>query len=357
MTRRQILFEVILTVVVAVFLGALIVTTIDKVNHQVEQDCFDRLEDTNKLLAAEIKRAIYADRTILSAMAGILSGMEKPDSEKLCQVLNTYRFNDSFLSYTALLYPDSTMLYPDGSVCDVSDTLSFAEEAAKGAYISNRMQSTLDADEMVIRRAVPIVQNGKTLYILYGVLRLSDLAEKYKTDIYDGQAHVFIVAGDNGDFLLDTWHKTLGNIADFTDRRLEPGYSWDRFLNDLKAGQSGRVALISETIGEVVYLRYDPLGVNNGSIMLMVPKAVAMHESQSVSRRLYGMAAIIGAVMLMYMLRVTGRLFHAYRKLKKLSYEDQTTGLQNRNAYEKYFADIQQRGFASLSCVYIDVER
>ncbi|MGI6731741.1 MAG: cache domain-containing protein [Anaerovoracaceae bacterium] len=225
MNRRQGIFVIILTVVVVISLSGLILTTIDDVNSQIEQDCFDKLEDTSKLLAAEIKRAIYADRTILTAMASIISSMENPSDEKLAEVLNTYRFEASFLSYTALLCPDNTMLYSDGSVRDVSETLSFSEEAAAGAYISHRMQSTLDANEAVIRNAVPVVQNGSTIYILYGVIRLSDLGEKYKTDIYDGQAHIFIVAGDSGNFLLDTWHKTLGNIEDFTDRKLEPGYS------------------------------------------------------------------------------------------------------------------------------------
>jgi diguanylate cyclase (GGDEF)-like protein len=41
--------------------------------------------------------------------------------------------------------------------------------------------------------------------------------------------------------------------------------------------------------------------------------------------------------------------------VRKLSNEDQTTGLQNRNAYERIFADIQSRTFASLSCVFVDV--
>ena len=332
MSRRQTIFVIILTAVVAVFLSVLIVTTIDDVNSQVEQECFEKLADTSKLLAYEIKRVTETDRTILTAMAAIISGMENPSNEKLCEVLNTYRFDASYISYTELLSPDNIMLYADSTVRDVSEMLNFTEEAAAGTYISNLMQSTLDTDEMVIR-AVPVVQNGRTIYILYGVIRFSDLAEKYKADIYDGQAHVFIEDGDTGDFLLDTWHKTLGNIDDFTDRKLEPGYSWDIVINDLKVGKSGRLAFTSETIGEVLFLRYDPTGVNNWNIMVMIPQAVAMRESEAVSRRLYGMAAIIWATMLLYMLGVTWSLFSAYRKVRKLSYEDQTTGLQNRNAY------------------------
>lgn len=355
MNRRQIIFVIILTAIVVVSLSALIVTTIDDVNSQVEQECFDKLADTSKFLADEIKRATDSDRAILTAMAAIISGMENPSNEKLCEVLNTYRFDESYISYTELLCPDNTMLYADGSVRDVSEKHNFTEEAAKGTYISNLKQSTLDSDEMVIRHAVPVVQNGRTVYILYGVIRLSDLAEKYKANIYDGQANVFVEDGDTGDFLLDTWHKTLGNIAEFTGRKVEPGYSWNTFINDLRAGKSGRLEMTSEKIGAVAFIRYDPTGVNNWNIMVTIPKAVALRESEAVSRRLYGMAAIIGAVMLLYMLGVTWCLFSAYRKVRKLSNEDQTTGLQNRNAYERYFADIQSRSFASLSCVFVDV--
>ena len=113
--------------------------------------------------------------------------------------------------------------------------------------------------------------------------------------------------------------------------------------------------MISETISEVIYLRYDPIGVNNGSIMIMVPQAVALGEGEAFIRHLYRVAAIVGAVMLLYMFGVTWSLFRAYRKVRKLSDEDQTTGLQNRNAYEKSLAEIQSRNFTSLSCVFADV--
>ncbi len=353
MNRRQNIFVIILTVVVAVSLSFFIITTIDDVNGQVEQECFDKLADTSRSLANEIKRTADTDRTILTAIAAIISSMENPSNEKLCEVLNTYHFDESYISYTELLFPDNTMLYPDGSVRDVSTAFSFAKEAAAGMYISKQGQSTQDTDELVIRHAVPVVRNGRTIYILYGVVPLSDFAEQYNTDIYNGQAYIFLEDGDTGDLLLDTWHKTLGNVESFRDRKLEPGYSWDQFTSELKAGQSGRLALTSKSIGKVLFLRYDPTGVNNLNIMVMIPRSVAMRESEAVSLRLYCMAAVIGTEMLLYMLGVTWSLLRAYRKVRKLSNEDQTTGLQNRNAYERVFAALQTKRFASLSCIVL----
>lgn len=324
MNRRQNIFVIILTAVVAVSLSWFIIRAINDVNSEVEQECFDKLAYTSKILAERVKRASDSNTTVLTAMASILANMEKPSDEKLCEVLNAYRFDTNYISYTELLKPDNTMLYADGSVKDVSSTLNFPEEAAAGSYISNMAQGTLKTDEMVVRHAVPVVQNGRTIYMLYSVIRLSDLAEKYKADIYDGKAYVFIVDGDTGNILLDTWHKTLGNVDSFSDRKLEPGYSWDAYISDLKAGRSGRLALTSNTTGEVLYLRYDPTGVNNWNIMVMVQRSVAMRESEAIRRRLYCMAAIIGAEMLLYMLGVTWSLLRAYRKVQKLSNEDQT---------------------------------
>ncbi|NLV59842.1 MAG: hypothetical protein GXY67_13930, partial [Clostridiales bacterium] len=196
MNRRQIIIVIILTAVVAVFLSVLIVTTIHDVNSQMEQESFKKLANTSKYLAHEIKKSADSDRAILTAMAATIARMENPDNEKLCEVFNTFRFDGSYISFTELLFPDNTMLYPDGMVRDVSETLDFTGEAAAGAYISNLMPSTLNADEMVIRHAVPVIHSGKTIYILYGVIRHSDLAANYRTDIYDGQAHVFIEDGD-----------------------------------------------------------------------------------------------------------------------------------------------------------------
>lgn len=287
MNRRQKIFVLILTAIFAALLSVLIMRTIDDVNDMVEQECFEKLQDTSKLLADDIKRAADSDRIVLTAIAAIISNMDNPSKEKICEVLNTYRLDESYISYTELLFRDNTMLNMDGTERDVSDMLNFAEEAEKSPYISNLMQSTMDTDETVIRHAVPVKQNGRTLSILYGVIRLSDFAEEYKTDIYAGQAYVFLEDGDTGDFLLDTWHRTVGNISSFTDRQLEPGYSWDTYLDDLRSGRSGKLALVSRSTGDVIFLRYNPTGVNNWNIMVMIPQSIAMRESDDVSHRLY----------------------------------------------------------------------
>ena len=56
--------------------------------------------------------------------------------------------------------------------------------------------------------------------LLYGVVLLSNLVDKFKTDIYEGNAYAYIEDGDSGDFILDTWQKSLGNIRDFSKSKI-----------------------------------------------------------------------------------------------------------------------------------------
>lgn len=59
--------------------------------------------------------------------------------------------------------------------------------------------------------------------------------------------------------------------------------------------------------------------------------------------------------MLLYMLGVTWSLFRAYKKVQRISNQDQTTGLQSRNAYAGFIEEIQNRKYASLACIFVDV--
>lgn len=279
MNKKQTIFITSLTVAVVFFLSVLVGTTITSVNHQTEQSCFTVLAETSKRLAKELKAIADADRTILTAMAAIISSMDDPSDAQLRKILNAYRFESTYISYTKILRPDNTMLDANGTVRDVSDTFCFADEAGAGTYLSSLRQSTLDPNESVLHHAIPVIKDRKPIYILYGVISISEFSEKYKADIYDGQAYVFLQDGDTGDFFLDTWHEDIGNIEDYANRKLQPGYSWDRAFHDLKSGEGGTLAFTSMTINNVVFMRYDPTGINNWNVVVVIPKDVALYET------------------------------------------------------------------------------
>ena len=78
------------------------------------------------------------------------------------------------------------MITCDGNYVDASGTLSYAEEVEKGEYVSTN--ATVDisyGDKKVLKSAVPILQKGETIGILYGITEVNSLPLYYVADSYD----------------------------------------------------------------------------------------------------------------------------------------------------------------------------
>ena len=60
----------------------------------------------------------------------------------------------------------------------------------------------------------PITRDGVTIAILYGLINLNDIPKKFPFQIYNGNGQAFLIDAQNGNLLIDTWHKNLGNMYD-----------------------------------------------------------------------------------------------------------------------------------------------
>ncbi|MDO5559896.1 MAG: diguanylate cyclase [Oscillospiraceae bacterium] len=355
MNRKQIAMIILMTVSVIAVVCIFIISTIHSVNNKVTQYCYDELQTTSERLASKLYDATEMDRTLLSAVAEIIASENEPTDDEICRIMRSYNTTASYVTYVEILRPDNTIMYSDGKIRDVSDKVNFSDEAGKGMYISDIEISRTNSVEKVIRNAVPVVREGKTEYILYGVVSLSELAQKYKTDLYDGHAYVYLIDGNTGNFILDSWHQSPGNMRDFSTRKTLTGYNFDQCIENMKYGVAGNLGFISVTTGEVLYLHYNPVGVNNWIVAVTVEEKYALKNSRSINTSLYVMAGVIGLVLLFYMLCVIITLFRAYCHVQRLGSLDQTTGLCNRNAYDKYISEHRGKIYQSVTCVFVDV--
>lgn len=285
-------------------------------------------------------------------MAGLLANQNE---EEWLDVMNAFDIQTSFVTHIEVLTPDNILTIQDGTRIDTTGRLDFAAEAAKGAYVSDRVASLENAEDYVLRNAVPIVKNGKTIAMLYGVASLKALSENYTVDIYDGQAFILGVDGTSGDFLLDTWHNTLRNVEDLNDRTFLMEFTYQEMRENLRKGVSGNLSTVSQTVGKPVLMHYEPVGVNNWTVCVGVTQDVALASTQSCVQDLYWMALIVGVTLLAYMLLVTSYLLTANRRVYQASVTDQATGLLNRTAYNDLLLQCRSRILPQACCVYVDV--
>lgn len=111
---------------------------------------------------------------------------------------------------------------------------------------------------------------------------------------------------------------------------------------------------VSRSTGLTVYLHYEPVGINNWSVVLGVSEAEALAGTRDVVQTLSMMAIIVTALLLSYLGFMVWYLASARRGVYRMSITDQGTGLMNRVAYEKCLRKSDQRVIAPAACIYID---
>ena len=350
-TRSRVLLAI--TLFSAIVLSGTVFVCARRAGEEVTQRSFDELTTATKQLAKDINNAARTDQIILSAMAELIAGQDEDDLDSVLRIMNTFSLDKTFVSTVALLRPDGTLL-TDGARYDVSGAFDFEAEAARGAYISDRVTSYFAPEKLVVRNSVPVVRDGETIAILYGMVPLQELSRSYKTDLYGGNAFVLIVDGNTGDILMDTWHDTLGNLSDLSGRKMLKGYTYEEAMKKIPNGIGGDMCTVSRSTGLTLYLHYEPVGINNWSVVLGVSEQDALAGTRGVVKILYLMSVIVGVILLSYLAYISWYLISARRGVYRMSITDQCTGLMNRVAYEKLLHGGERHTSVPAVCIYID---
>lgn len=346
---------VAVTLLIGVLLFCSVFFLVRRANREITQRSFDELATATRQIAKDLADAANADQTILSAMAELIAGHDERDNDAVLRIMKSFSLSETFVSTVALLRPDGTLLLTDGTRYDVSGTFDFETEAARGAYISDRVTSYFAPEKLVVRNVVPVVRDGETVAILYGVVPLQELSRNYQIDLYNGNAFLLLVDGNNGDILLDTWHDSLGNLSELRGRKMLKGYTYEEAMEKIPNGIGGDMCTVSQSTGMTLYLHYEPVGINNWSVVLGVSEAEALAGTRGVVETLSMMAIIVTALLLSYLGFMVWYLASARRSVFHMSVTDQVTGLSNRSAFEKYLNESEPHTFSHTVCVYIDI--
>lgn len=297
--KRKISKFVAVTMAIFVVLYAVVFSTSLYVQKAAEQQCYDTLRKTTENLGKEIKNNTYNNQEQLEIIADVIASRGNIDSDQTKHILKSYMTRGE-ISHLEVLLPDNRVITCDGNYVDASGTLSYAEEVEKGEYVSTN--ATVDisyGDKKVLKSAVPILQKGETIGILYGITEVNSLPLYYVADSYAENASIYLIDGDSGDFIMDTWHLSLGNIADWSKHKVK-GQKTSEIDTDIKSGKSGYLVGYSERVKENMYSYYTPVGINNWSVMLSIPESTVMKIARQTEHAMYGMAIITVAILVAY---------------------------------------------------------
>lgn len=316
---------------------------------------FQRLEEMTEDLARDFQVQINTNFSMLHTMSLAFSMTDFSDNETLTDILNAYDEQGSSYMHLQLLTSDGRMLKQNGEWVDVSAYIDFEQEAARAPMLSGRRPDLFSADTLIMYETVPVIQNNEPIAVLYCTIDLQEMSDQYTVTDFSGDAIVMLIDGATGDVLIDTWHKSLGNLADFVDRDFKMGDTIREAIVKMSQNESGDMAFTSKTANEVLYLHYEPVGIGQLSATIGVKANTALKDTMEIAAGLYTMSAIIFIVLSLITLVTTLFLLRINRNIYMLSTTDRHTGLLNRSSYEAFLAEHSNAVYAAAACIYLDV--
>lgn len=287
--------NIICTVITAVLICVVFLTMVASFYREAENEAYEMLHIQTKQIKDDIILQIKSDRENLVTMANFASKLYA-DGETYQLMFDSFKPIGLF-SNIGILNPDNTFYTKAGTI-DLNGKISFYEEEARGEYISGRIPDLTRDDYDIIRSAVPIKVNGNTVGILYGVIRLDTINEKYNKMAKELDAQLFVYDKENWNFVIDTIDNEPGNLSELKNREYNEGYTYEELISTDK----GFTSFKSIRTGENLYVHYSTLEDFNWGIMLARYETQVFQKTRAVAGLLLLTFSFILFIIAIYML-------------------------------------------------------
>jgi len=286
--------NILYTVITAVLIVVVFLTMVSSFYLQAENDAYEMLHIQTKQIKDDLTLQLKSDRENLITMASFASKLYS-DGESYDLMFRSFKPIGLF-SNIGILNPDNTFVTKVGSV-DLNGKISFSEEAARGEYISGRIPDLTRRGTEIIRSAVPIKSNGETVGILYGVIRLDVIGEKYENMAKELDAQLFVYSKDTGKFVIDTFNDKPGELSGLSTREYNDGYSYEALVSS----DNGYSSFKSIKTGEDLYIHYSTIEDFDWGIILARYETQVFAETHKISTNLIFVFGIIILIITAYL--------------------------------------------------------
>ncbi len=288
------------TIITAILICVVFLSLVGSFYHEAENEAYEMLHIQTRQIKDDLTLQLKSDRENLVTMANFAAKLYA-DGESYNLMFDSFKPIGLF-SNIGILNPDNTFVTRVGSI-DLDGKISFEDEASKGEYISGRVKDLTKEGKDIIRSAVPIKSDGKTVGILYGVIHLETIGEKYNNMAKELDAQLFVYDKETGKFVIDTISKNPGEIEELKDRHFNEGYSYEKLVTTDK----GYTSFKSIFTGENLYVHYSTLEDFDWGIMLARYESQVFAKTHEISRLLLVSFSMIISIIIVYLCFVLKR--------------------------------------------------
>lgn len=309
---KHIRSRLIYTIVSVLLLIITLLSMTQYIYDNAEREAFETLHTETKEIKDSIRLQMISDRENLLIMADFAANLyaNREDFREVADLAADEKYKLLFDSFEAIglldnigiLAPDNRFFTKKGEM--IAQDISFETEAKKAPYISGRVKDITDPEREVVRSAVPIIYEKQVIGILYGVIGLDTLNDKYEPMANSNGAKLYIVERGNGNLIVDTRNQKLGNFGDFKERKHREGFPYQKLYDDIMQGNNGYSSYIPKNSTEYHYSHYSSLELSDWQIMLAKPESVVFKKTKETERTIFVMFGIIVLIMTAYLVVV-----------------------------------------------------
>ena len=290
--RRQ--NTIFFTIVAVLLICAVFFAMVSSFYIQAEEMAYENLHVQTKQIKDDLILQIKSDRENLVTMANFAAKLYA-DGEGYDLMFESFKPIGLF-SNIGILNPDNTFSTKVGTI-DLKGKISFVQESLRGEYISGRIVDLTGFGGEIIRSAVPIKVKDQVVGILYGVIRLETIGEKYTNMAKELDAQLFVYSKEDGKFFIDTIDKNPGELSNFGNRKFNKGYSYYELVN----GDKGFSSFKSKFTGENLYIHYSTIEDFGWGIMLARYESQVFAETHKITKNMIIALVLILLIAALYL--------------------------------------------------------
>lgn len=285
------------TIIAVILICTVFLSLVGYFYNEAEAEAYEMLHLQTMQIKDDLILQLKSDRENLVTMASFASKLYG-DGESYNLMFDSFKPIGLF-SNIGILNPDNVFVTRRGSI-DLNGKISFADEAAKGEYISGRIPDLTRDGEEIIRSAVPIVSQGKTVGVLYGVIQLDTIGKKYNQMAKELDAQLFVYDKESGKFVIDTIDTNPGQLSELQKREYNEGYSYEQLITTDK----GFTSFKSIRSGENLYVHYSTIEDFDWGIMLARYESQVFAKTHNISKNLFVAFGLMISIMALYLIYI-----------------------------------------------------
>lgn len=287
------------TILLFIMLGTVMILSAVQYYAIERNSCFDDLTRYTEQIKNEIIDMSQENQDYLKEIANVIEKADINDINNMNEILASVGKPLTMIRME-LLYEGNRLL-TNGDMIDASETLSYSDIIQNEETISTRMDDIIDSDKKIIRYYLPITQNNQTI-ILCGIIDLQQVIQQFTIYGYLENMQFYIVESSSHNFILDTWHDSLGNLKDLGYRETKKEYEWNQLITDIADQKIGRTIYLSTFVNDYFYCYYQPVGISDWMVMITIPESIAFARVNKILHMFYVQAAILVVVFVSYLL-------------------------------------------------------